>query len=158
MKLKIEYVDIDSIKPYKNNPRINDMAVDKVANSIKEFGFKVPVIVDSGGVLITGHTRIKAAKKLGMKEVPTIKADDLTPEQVKAFRLADNKVSELAEWNFEMLDQELDDLLNMDIDMGEFGFDNLEEEIQSNNYEMQDLKENKIQFHKCPECGCEFED
>ena len=123
MELKIEYVDIDSIKPYENNPRHNEEAIPYVMNSIKEFGFKNPIIIDKNNVIIAGHTRLESAKRLGMKEVPIIYADDLTEEQVKAFRLADNKVSEKAEWDFNMLDAELADL---DIDMTDFGFDKLD--------------------------------
>ena len=89
--------NIADIKPYEKNPRKNDGAVDAVANSIKEFGFKVPVVIDSAGVIICGHTRYKAAQKLGIDTVPCVVADDLTEEQIKAYRLADNKVAELAE-------------------------------------------------------------
>ena len=153
--LKIEYKKIDEIIPYENNPRKNDEAVDYVANSIKEFGFKVPIIIDRGGVIIAGYTRLKASKKLGLKEVPVVVADDLTDEQVKALRLADNKVGEIAEWDFSMLEEELADL---DIDMEQFGFDTETFDIEDNEYEEQELKENKTQLHKCPECGCEFED
>ena len=99
---------------------------------------------------------MKAAKQLGMKEVPTIVADDLNEEQIKAYRIADNKVSELAEWDFCKLDDELQEILN--IDMSEFGFDTETFDIGDNEYEEQGLKENKTQLHKCPECGCEFED
>ncbi len=121
-KLKIEYVDIDSIKPYENNPRNNDEAVNLVANSIKEFGFKVPIIVDKDGVIIAGHTRLKASQKLGLKEVPVIRAEDLTKDQIKAFRLADNKVAEKAEWDFNILDLELAEI---DMNMSEFGFEDI---------------------------------
>ena len=120
MKLEIEYVDINSIKPYEKNPRKNDKAVEYVANSIKEFGFKNPIIIDKNNVIIAGHTRLESAKRLGMNEVPIIHADDLTDEQIKAFRLADNKVSEYATWNDDLLNIELQDL---DIDMTDFGFD-----------------------------------
>lgn len=120
MKLEIEYVDINSIKPYQNNPRHNEEAIPYVMNSIREFGFKNPIIIDKNNVIIAGHTRLESAKRLGMKEVPIIHADDLTDEQIKAFRLADNKVSEKAEWDFNMLDAEL---ANLDIDMSDFGFD-----------------------------------
>lgn len=120
MKLEIEYVDINSIKPYEKNPRKNDKAVEYVANSIKEFGFKNPIIIDKNNVIIAGHTRLESAKRLGMNEVPIIHADDLTDEQIKAFRLADNKVSEYATWNDDLLNIELQDL---DIDMSDFGFD-----------------------------------
>lgn len=108
------------MNPYANNPRLNDGAVDAVAASIKEFGFKVPIVVDSDGVIVTGHTRVKAAEKLGLESVPVIVASDLSPEQVKAFRLADNKTSELAEWDMGKLDIELGEIEN--IDMNDFGF------------------------------------
>ena len=101
--MEIIQVGINDIKPYPNNPRNNDNAVEVVVNSIKEFGFKVPIIVDKDNVIVAGHTRLKAAKKLGLKYVPCIVAGDLTEEQVKAFRLADNKTSELAQWDFELL-------------------------------------------------------
>lgn len=106
--------------PYENNPRNNDEAVEYVANSIKEFGFKVPIIIDKDNIIVTGHTRLKAAERLGIKEVPCIVAEDLTEEQIKAFRLADNKVSEIAEWDFMSLGTELQEL---EIDMTGFGFE-----------------------------------
>ena len=114
--------------PYENNPRFNDNAVDGVASSIKEFGFKVPIIIDRNNVIIAGHTRWKASKKLGLKSVPCIIADDLNEEQIKAFRLADNKVGELAEWDFTKLEKELSSLT---MDMETFGFDfkEVEEEM-----------------------------
>ena len=118
--MKIIEKNIDSLTPYHNNPRHNENAVAAVAESIREFGFKVPIVIDSGGVVVTGHTRLKAAESLGMKKVPCIIADDLTPEQIKAFRVADNKVSELAEWDFEKLEQEL---AGLSFDMERFGFD-----------------------------------
>ena len=146
---------IDELIPYVNNPRYNDDAVEYVANSIKEFGFKVPIVIDKNNEIVAGHTRYKASLELGLDEVPCIIADDLNEEQIKSFRLADNKVSEKAEWNFELLDEELEDL---DIDMSEFGFDTEIFDIEDNEYEEQELKENNTQLHKCPECGCEFED
>ena len=118
--MRILNINIDNIVPYKNNPRHNDEAVDYVANSIKEFGFKVPIIIDKNNVIVTGHTRWKASKKLGLKKVPCIRADDLTDEQVKAFRLADNSVAEIATWDMSKLQIELDDI---DIDMNAFGLD-----------------------------------
>lgn len=126
--MKVEAKSIDEIKPYENNPRDNDDAVDAVANSIKEFGWQQPIVVDNEGVIIAGHTRYKAAKKLGLKTVPVVVASKLTPEQVKAYRLADNKVGELADWNLPKLNIELDDI--NDIDMSDFGFD---ENIEENN-------------------------
>ena len=103
-KLKIEYIDTEKLIPYINNPRINDNAVDVVAASIKEFGFKNPIIIDKENVIIAGHTRLKAAKKLGLKEVPTIKVEDLTEQQIKAFRIADNKTAEFRDWDMELLE------------------------------------------------------
>jgi site-specific DNA-methyltransferase (adenine-specific) len=121
---------IDELIPYEKNPRINDDAVKYVANSIKEFGFKVPIIIDKNNVIVAGHTRLKASKELGLTEVPCIIADDLNEEQIRAFRLADNKVSEKAEWDFNLLDAELEDIL--DIDMNDFGFDlELEDEEET---------------------------
>lgn len=120
-RMNIAYKNVNDLIPYINNPRDNDAAVDAVASSIKNFGFKVPIVVDSDNEIIAGHTRLKAAQKLGLQEVPTIVAEDLTENQVRAFRLADNKVSELAEWDQELLDNELQDIDG--IDMAEFGFD-----------------------------------
>ena len=120
---EIEWMPIASIKPYDKNPRRNDDAVDAVANSITEFGFKNPIIVGSDLTIIAGHTRWKAARKLGLKEVPVIIASDLTPEQVKAFRIIDNKTAELADWDLDLLKGEMDDL---DIDWSEFGFDDVD--------------------------------
>lgn len=123
-KKKIIYKNVSELVPYENNPRNNDDAVDYVANSIKNFHFQVPIVIDKNNVVIAGHTRLKACHKLGIKEVPCIVADDLTPQQVKAFRLADNKTSELAEWDIDKLDIELGEI--PDIDMGEFGFDDIQ--------------------------------
>ena len=113
---------VKDIIPYEKNPRRNDNAVDAVAESIKQFGFKVPCVVTKDHVLVTGHTRVKACKKLGIKTVPCVVADDLTDEQIKAFRLADNKVGELAEWDVDLLAGELLDL-GTDWDMDAFGFE-----------------------------------
>lgn len=111
------------LKPYENNPRLNEDAVDLVAASIDEFGFKQPILVDKDLIIIAGHTRWKAAQKLGLETVPCIQADDLTPAQVKAYRLADNKVAEAAQWDFDALQFELEELDNMDFDMEPFGFE-----------------------------------
>lgn len=113
--LSIKILDVENIKNYENNPRHNDNAVDAVAESIKQFGFKVPIIIDKDNIIVAGHTRLKAAKKLGLKTVPCIVADDLTPEQVKAFRLADNKTNELAEWDFAKLELELSELYKAEL-------------------------------------------
>lgn len=118
--MNIIEINIEDLKAYENNPRNNEQAVSKVAASIEEFGFKVPIIIDRDNVIIAGHTRLLAAKELGLEEVPCIVADDLTPEQVKAFRLADNKVSEYSTWDFEKLNLELEQL--QDMEMADFGF------------------------------------
>jgi len=112
---------IDELKPYEKNPRKNDKSVDKVAQSIDQFGFRVPVVIDKDNVIVCGHTRYKAAKKLHLASVPCVVADDLTDEQIKAYRLADNKVGEDSEWDIDLLQGELDDII--DIDMADFGFD-----------------------------------
>ena len=129
---------LDEIKPYEKNPRNNKDAVKYVANSIKEFGFKVPIVIDSEGVIVAGHTRYKAAKKLKLDEVPCIVADDLTEEQIRAFRIADNKVSEIAEWDFELLEGEMEML---DFDMTDFGFleEDDEEPLEEPAKEREDL-------------------
>lgn len=121
----VTVINIKDIEPYEFNPRKNEAAVNAVANSIKEFGFKVPIVLDKDNVIVAGHTRYKAAIKLGLQEVPCIIADDLNEEQIKAFRLADNKTAELAEWDFDLLDQELKKL---SLDMTAFGFEELEEQ------------------------------
>lgn len=118
--MNVRYVSIEDIRPYERNPRKNDGAVEYVATSIREFGWKQPIVVDKNGVIIAGHTRYKAAKKLNMKEVPVLVADDLTDEQVKAYRLADNKTGEMAKWDFLLLNDEL--LKLFDVDMDAFGF------------------------------------
>ena len=124
--MEIQIKKLSEIIPYDKNPRKNDEAVKYVAESIKQFGFKVPIVIDKNNVIVTGHTRLKAAKQLKLKTVPCVIADDLTDEEVKAFRLADNKVSEAAEWDFDLLFDELDDLI--DFDMEAFGFELPEDE------------------------------
>lgn len=121
--MQIETWPIDRPQPYDKNPRLNDDAVEAVARSIQEFGFRQPIVVDEDGVVIIGHTRLKAAKKLGLMEVPVHVARGLAPEKVKALRLADNKTAELAEWNLELLPIELAELQGMDFDLGLLGFD-----------------------------------
>lgn len=121
--LNVKMMPIGDVVPYEKNPRLNDQAVDAVANSIREFGFKVPIVVDSKGVVVSGHTRLKAAKTLGLAEVPVIVADDLDDTKIKAFRLADNKVAELADWDESLLIKELEELDDLNYDMGQFDFE-----------------------------------
>ena len=122
-KLNIVYKKISELKEYENNPRKNDKAVDAVANSIKSFGFKVPIIIEPDGTIVAGHTRVKASKKLGIDEVPCIIASDLSPNQLKAFRIADNKTAELADWDLDLL---VEELKGIEMNMEQFGFDDLE--------------------------------
>lgn len=145
---------IEELIDYENNPRHNEAAIGKVAASIEAFGFKVPIVIDKDNVIIAGHTRRKAAERLGLQTVPCIIADDLTEEQVKAFRLADNKTSEFAEWDFEKLNEELAELRDMDFDMSGFGFvstpsvdwDNVDD-LSEDAYE-----EPKKEMLQCPHC------
>ena len=119
--MKVVQKAIKKLHPYENNPRKNDQAVEAVAASIQEFGFKVPIVIDKSGTIITGHTRYKAAMQLGLESVPCIVADDLTEEQIRAFRIADNSVGALATWDFDILEAELEEI--QDIDMGLFTVD-----------------------------------
>jgi DNA modification methylase len=121
--MQIETRPIDSIKPYPGNPRQNDEAVDAVVASLREFGFRQPIVVDPDGVIIVGHTRFKAALKLGLKQVPVHVATDLTPAQVKAYRIADNATNEIAQWDYQLLPIELSSLQEMSFDLGLLGFD-----------------------------------
>lgn len=118
--MKIYNISTEKLSEYENNPRKNDEAVKYVANSIKSFGFKVPIVVDKNNVIVCGHTRYKAALKLGYKELPCIIADDLTPQQIKAFRLADNKVAQSSSWNIKRLQVEMAKLPEFDFE--EFNF------------------------------------
>lgn len=144
MDKRIEHIQIDDIVMYSNNPRHNDgEAVDKVAASIKEYGFKVPMVLDKNNVIITGHTRYKAAKKLKLDKVPCIIADDLTDAQVKAFRIADNKVSEYSSWDYELLNFEFEELKDLGFDMEMTGFDDFEMDAieAAEDFEMDEFKE-----------------
>lgn len=123
--MQILNICVKDLTPYANNPRRNDDTVSALAESIKEFGFKVPIVIDKNNVIVCGDTRLKAAKKLGLKQVPCVMADDLTDEQVKAFRLADNKIAELSTWDIDKLKLEIQGLKDLDlsIDLSKFGFD-----------------------------------
>lgn len=130
--MEIVNIKTSELKEYANNPRDNDGAVESVAESIKQFGFKVPIIIDRNNTIVAGHTRKKAAERLGLASVPCVVADDLTPEQIKAFRLADNKTGELAEWDFAALEKELSELTAFDVDMSAFGFYDFEDDYFDN--------------------------
>lgn len=122
----VELRDINTIRPYDKNPRINDAAVDAVAASLKEFGWRQPIVVDKDGVIICGHTRLKAAQKLGLAKVPVHVAEDLSPEQVKALRIADNKTSDLSDWDYDILPIELSELQDAGFDLDLLAFDEKE--------------------------------
>lgn len=151
--MQIIYQDINNIKPYKNNPRFNKESAKLVAESIKQFGFKVPIIVDNKNEIIAGHTRLEASKLLGIKKIPTIIANDLNEEKIKAFRLADNKVSEFAIWDKEKLEEEINKIKDINLEL--LGFINEEaqvdwdsvEEISDENYE-----EPEHEKMECPYC------
>lgn len=151
--------ELHELREYANNPRNNDNAVAAVAASIKEFGFKVPIVIDANGVIIAGHTRAKAAATLGLQTVPCIVADDLTEEQIKAFRLADNKTGELAGWDFAKLEEEL---AGLEMDMSAFGFtmsddvdiDDFFTDAEEKDDEDEDEEPQRVQ---CPHCGEWFE-
>ena len=159
--MKIKHWKIEDIIPYENNPRINDQAVDKTAMSIGEFGWQQPIVVDCDGVIIVGHTRLKAAKQLKLKTCPVIVADKLSEAQVKAYRLADNKVGEIATWDYELLDIEIEDLVDIDFNVEFTGFE-LDDFIEKK--EPISLKTNKQKQNECndnyiicPKCGFEVE-
>lgn len=167
--LQIIEVAIDRLKDYENNPRNNEKAVEAVAQSIKEFGFKVPIVVDSNYIIVAGHTRKKASELLGLEKVPCIVADDLTPEKIKAYRLADNKTAELAEWDFEKLEKEMAELTAFDFDMSAFGFDeslfeigDLNEVVKTKEFKNEELEEENFSEdnykHECPRCGFMWSD
>ena len=167
--LQHETWPIDKLIEYARNPRKNDHAVDRVAAAIREFGFRVPVVAKSDGTVVDGHLRLKAAKKLGLTEVPVVLADDMTDLQIKAFRLSVNKMAELAEWDDELLAIELHELNAADFDMALIGFDaselssamNLDSLIEqdapkssSKEIDPDDYKMGCM----CPKCGFEFDD
>lgn len=155
--MEMIYKSTKEIKPYENNPRNNNEAVEKVAVSITDYGFRVPIIIDSNNVIVAGHTRYKAALKIGCESVPCIVIDDLTPEQIRAYRLVDNKTAEYSSWDFEMLEKELKSL---DIDISEFEFPDLGETLDISDddfYTDETVKNVKVKSIKCPHCGETFE-
>ncbi len=157
--MEVRNMNIDDIKPYDNNPRDNDNAVESTANSIKEFGWQQPIVVDKDMVIIVGHTRYKAAKKLGYKEVPVVIASNLNKEQVRAYRLADNKTGELANWVYGDLMSEIQEI--QDLDLTDFGFndsdldisDKWEDNVSLDDYEEPDTSNFEPKKCICPKCG-----
>ena len=121
--MQIVNMKLSDIRPYDKNPRLNDNAVEAVANSIKEFGWRAPIVVDKDLVIVAGHTRYKAAQRLGLAEIPVHVAGNLAPEQIQAYRIADNKTGEIAEWNYDLLPLEIKELQSADFDLSLLGFD-----------------------------------
>lgn len=153
--MKIINNKIENIKKYDNNPRFNNGAIELVAESIKKYGFKVPIVVDKNNVIITGHTRYEASKQLNLKEIPCIVADDLSEEQINAFRLADNKVSELSTWDYEKLKDELKNINDDFVEKLNF----VEELDVSDDDFMADIKKDvkkKEKEYVCPKCNGRF--
>lgn len=154
-QLKIIYKDISDLEPYANNPRLNEDAVQYVAESIRQFGMKVPVVIDRNNIIVAGHTRIKACQKLGIRDIPCIIADDLTEDQVNAFRLADNKTAEFSDWDYDALGIEME---NITMDLEPFGFDaNIGEEeitpIEEDDYEEPEDLEPVVKLGEIWRCG-----
>lgn len=135
--MEIVNKNIEEIKMYENNPRNNEGAVEYVANSIKEFGFKVPIVLDKNNIIVAGHTRYKAAKLLNITEIPCIIADDLSDEQVKAFRLIDNKAAELASWDIDLLNLELENIKDIDMELFDFQISNILDNVVDDEYEVE---------------------
>ena len=168
--MDIKYLKLSELKPYEKNPRKTDKAVDYVANSIKEFGFKVPIVIDRNNVIVAGHVRYRAAKRLKLNEVPVIIADDLTEEQANAFRLIDNKTQELSTWNFAKLIDELDELVDA-FNMQQMGFDERKEKSgtgsgageseqnldEGEELDLEDFEDEQFNC-TCPSCGFRFND
>lgn len=150
--MNVVYKKLTEIQPYENNPRNNEAAIPYVKNSIREFGFKTPILVDKNNVIICGHTRYEAAKELGYDEVPCVVGENMTEEQVKMFRLVDNKTHEASKWDFSKLNEELDGIF--DIDMEDFGFTDISVPAIP---EVQEKTECEAKIVVCPKCGHEFE-
>lgn len=154
-EIKLIRKKVNDLLPYENNPRHNDDAVDPVSESIVKYGYKVPIIIDGDGTVVTGHTRLKALQKLGIEEVDVILADDLSDEQVREFRLVDNKVSEFAKWDSVKLEEEMASLENS---LEGFGFISLSDIDYDQFFEdVTEEKEKKKKTVVCPHCGEEFE-
>jgi len=160
MELEIKYIKVEEIKPYENNPRKNDDAVKIVVKSINEFGFRNPIILDKNNEIIAGHTRYKAAKQLKYEEVPVLYADNLTPEQVKAFRIMDNKSQEHALWDYDLLKTEMFELKDNNYDLDLTGFSDHEinffsedEDKRANNPYEEWRKSGNIEYHNEDKTG-----
>lgn len=159
-KLQITYKPLTEIKEYRNNPRKNEEAIEPVMESIKNFGFVVPILLDQNNVILAGHTRKKAAEHLKLKEVPCIYVEDLTQEQEKAFRLADNKTTEFSQWDIEKLEQELSSIIDIDMEtlfhFPDFSAEDLDLTDEDFLQEKEASQEKKEKIAICPHCGKKF--
>ena len=157
--MNIVYRPLDDLIPYTRNPRNTEKAVDKVAASIQAFGFLVPIVLDKDNVIVAGHVRLLAARKLGLTEVPTVTADDLTEDQIRAYRLVDNRVAEMAVWDEPLLGEAMD-FIGDEVDMMEFGFDMTAQERNERidtgmEFDEDDFGDEAFEY-ECPECGFHF--
>ena len=153
--MEIEEININEIIPYEKNPRKNDNAIDIVATSIKEYGIKQPIVIDKNNIIVVGHTRYKACKKLGIDKIPVLRAKDLSDAQIKGYRIMDNKSNEFAEWDMDLLNQEILELKDADFDLELTGFEDIfenKDEIKSE----KEYDENIETTNKCPKCGYEW--
>lgn len=153
--MNVKEIKLADLRPYENNPRRNEEAVAYVANSIREFGFRVPLVIDGDNVIVCGHTRYLAAQELGMETVPCTIADDLTEDQIQAYRLADNKTAEMAGWDRELLEIELE---TIEMDMAMFGFNlDTDFDLPDDLFTEAEPKEKEPKKMQCPHCGEWFE-
>lgn len=160
-EIKYLYMGLEDLKPYKKNPRKNNLSVEPLKRSIQKYGFNVPLVIDKNGVIITGHTRYIAAKELGLKNVPCIEKENLSEKQIKEYRIADNKVAELSDWDNALLKIELDELVDLGSDLKDIGFDSkeLDDLLNFDSYEIEieePVKVSKKKIIECPECGHKF--
>lgn len=160
-KLQVTYKALTEIKAYRNNPRNNEQAIKPVMESIQNFGFIVPILLDQNNVILAGHTRKKAAENLNLKEVPCIYIEDLTEEQVRAFRLVDNKTAEFSEWDIEKLEEELSNIIDMDMEslfhFPDFSAENIDVSDEDFLQQSELSQHKKVKTVVCPHCGEAFE-
>lgn len=159
--IKVIDVKLEDLKPYKRNPRKNNLSVEPLKRSIQKYGFNVPLVIDNNGEIITGHTRYIAAKELGLKSVPCVRKEDLNKKEIKEYRIADNKVAELSDWDNALLKIELDELVDLGSDLKDIGFDSkeLDDLLNFDSYEIEieePVKASKKKLAECPECGNKF--
>ncbi|MBQ9251577.1 MAG: ParB N-terminal domain-containing protein [Clostridia bacterium] len=157
--MNVVYRSLDELIPYMRNPRDTQKAIDKVAASIQAFGFLVPIVVDNDSVIVCGHTRLLAARKLGLNEVPTVSTDDLTEDQIRAYRLVDNRVAEMAVWDEPLLTEAMD-FIGDEIDMLQFGFEDEQKDRSERvdtgmEFDEDDFGDEAFEY-ECPECGFHF--